>query len=117
MKRITQKRNQQARRKHRVRAKISGTAGRPRLSVHRSLKYITAQLVNDEIGVTLLAASDRDGKITGKKSERAKQVGIAIAEAAKAKGITEIVFDRGSSRFQGRVKELADGVREGGLKF
>ncbi len=108
-----------AKRHARVRAKISGTATCPRLNVFRSSKHIYAQLIDDVNGVTLAAASsmakDFDGN--GGNKEGARKVGLAIAEAAKAKGIEEVVFDRGGYIYHGRVQELADGAREGGLKF
>lgn len=111
-----------ARRHRRVRARVSGTASRPRLNVFRSLANIYAQLIDDQAGVTLVSAStvDTDLKqpLAGKKkSEQAKLVGMAVAERAKAKGITAAVFDRGGYRYHGRVKALADGAREGGLEF
>ena len=108
----TEKRN---RRRARVRAKIFGTAKRPRLSVFRSAKYVYAQLIDDDKQKTLVAADDRKGK--GKKEERAKQAGLALAKKAVAKKITAVVFDRGGYRYHGRIKALADGAREGGLKF
>lgn len=103
----------------RVRAKISGTAACPRLNVFRSSKHIYAQLIDDVTGVTLAAASsmDKDFGISGGNKEAAKKVGAAIASAAKAKGIEEVVFDRGGYIYHGRIKELAEGAREGGLKF
>lgn len=103
----------------RVRAKISGTALRPRLAVFRSASNIYAQLIDDVAGVTLAAASslDKDFDGTGANKEAAKKVGLAVAKAAKAKGIEEVVFDRGGFVYHGRVKELAEGAREGGLKF
>ena len=103
----------------RVRAKISGTAACPRLNVFRSSKNIYAQIINDEQGVTLAAASsvEKDfGETKGNKDE-ARKVGALIAERAKAKGIETVVFDRGGYIYHGRVKELAEGAREGGLKF
>ncbi len=103
------------RRAHRTRAQISGTADRPRLSVHRTLHHISAQLIDDAAGTTLAFADDSD--VTGTKVERAIEVGKRIATAAGAKKITAAVFDRGSARFHGRVKALADSAREGGLKF
>ena len=110
------KRAQAARRARRVRAKIVGTAERPRLSVFRSLKHINAQLIDDAKGVTLASASDL--KMSGKKPlERATAVGQALAEAAKAKGITTVTFDRGSYLFHGRVKAVAEAARAGGLIF
>ncbi len=103
-------------RRKRVRAKVSGTAERPRLSVNRSLKHIACQLIDDVSGVTIVAASDRKVK-TGTKTERAKAIGLEIAELAKEKGITKAVFDRAGRRYHGRVKAVAEGAREGGLEF
>jgi large subunit ribosomal protein L18 len=104
------------RRRARIRAKISGTKDMPRLSVFRSGKFIYAQVVDDEQGVTLVASSDLKAK-KGTKTDRAKAVGQQIAEMAKAKGITKVVFDRGGFLYRGRVASLADGAREGGLTF
>ncbi len=103
----------------RVRAKIKGTAERPRLNVFRSSTNIYAQLIDDVAGVTLAAASTLDKEISGNggNKEAAKKVGKLIAERAAQKNITEVVFDRGGYIFHGRVKELAEGAREGGLKF
>ena len=103
----------------RVRNKVSGTAARPRLNVFRSAKHIYAQLIDDVAGTTLAAASTMEKGFdgTGGNKEAAKKVGQQIAQAAKAKGIEEVVFDRGGYLFHGRVKELAEGAREGGLKF
>lgn len=103
----------------RVRSKISGTAACPRLDVFRSSKNIYAQIIDDEKGVTLVAASTVEKGFensTGNKEE-ARKVGTMIAERAKAKGIETVVFDRGGYIYHGRVKELAEGAREGGLKF
>lgn len=106
-------------RRARVRAKIFGTADRPRLAVFRSAKHIYAQLIDDVAGVTLAAASsmDKDFNDFGGNKEAAKKVGLAVAEKAKTKNISEVVFDRGGFVYHGRIKELADGAREGGLKF
>ena len=103
----------------RVRSKISGTAACPRLNVFRSAKHIYAQLIDDVAGVTLCSASsmDKDFDGFGGNKEASKRVGAALASKAKEKGITEVVFDRGGYIFHGRVKELAEGAREGGLKF
>ena len=103
----------------RVRGKISGTAERPRLAVYRSLNNIYAQLIDDVNGVTLAAAStlDKDFDGYGGNKEAAKKVGLAIAKKAADKQITEVVFDRGGYLYHGRVMELAEGAREGGLKF
>ena len=103
----------------RVRAKISGTAERPRLDVFRSAKNIYAQVIDDVAGVTLVSASTAEKSFTeyGGNKEAAKKVGAAIAKRAADKGIAEVVFDRGGYIYHGRVKELAEAAREGGLKF
>ena len=103
----------------RVRGKISGTAECPRLNVFRSTKNIYAQIIDDVKGVTLVAASSLDKEFNGNggNKEAARKVGELIAKRAAEKGITEGVFDRGGYIFHGRVKELAEGAREGGLKF
>ena len=103
----------------RVRAKIVGTAQKPRLCVYRSLKNIYAQVINDENGTTLVSYSSLDKEFNqyGGNKEAAKRVGEAVAKAAIAKGITEVVFDRGGYIYHGRVQELAEGAREAGLKF
>ena len=108
-----------AKRHARVRNKISGTAECPRLNVFRSSKHIYAQIINDETGVTLFAASSMTKGFEGNggNKEGARKVGEMIASAAKAKGIENVVFDRGGFLYHGRVQELADGAREGGLKF
>lgn len=104
--------------KYRVRNKISGTGSRPRLSVFRSNKEIYAQIVDDEKGTTLVSASSRGKEPKkGTKVEQSLAVGKTIAEKAKAAGIETIVFDRGGYLYHGRVKSLAEGAREGGLKF
>ena len=103
----------------RVRNKISGTPERPRLNVFRSLSNIYAQLIDDVKGVTLASASTLDKEFNGYggNKEAAREVGKLIAKRAAEKGITEVVFDRGGNIYHGRVKELAEGAREGGLKF
>jgi large subunit ribosomal protein L18 len=103
----------------RVRAKISGTAARPRLCVYRSNAHISAQIIDDVAGVTLVSAStqEKDFEGIGSNKAAARKVGALLAEKAMAKGITEVVFDRGGYLYHGRVSELADGAREGGLKF
>lgn len=103
----------------RVRGKIQGTENCPRLNVFRSTNNIYAQLIDDVAGVTLAAASTLDKELNGYggNKEAAKKVGLLIAQRAKQKNITEVVFDRGGYIFHGRVKELAEGAREGGLKF
>jgi large subunit ribosomal protein L18 len=110
-------------RKHiRVRKKISGTKDRPRLNVFRSLNHIYAQVIDDKAGNTIVSASTLDGTLKGKvknggNKEAAKRVGQLIAQRALEAGIREVVFDRGGYLYHGRVKELADGAREEGLKF
>jgi large subunit ribosomal protein L18 len=103
----------------RVRGKISGTAECPRLNVFRSTNNIYAQVIDDVKGVTLAEAStlDKDFNGNGGNKDAARKVGELIAKRAAEKGITEVVFDRGGYIFHGRVKELAEGAREGGLKF
>lgn len=101
----------------RVRKKISGTPERPRLSVFRSNMEIYCQIIDDTKGHTLAAASSVGSGITGNKTEQAKAVGQMIAEKAKSAGIENIVFDRSGYLYHGRVKALAEGAREGGLKF
>jgi len=101
----------------RVRKKISGTATKPRLCVFRSNKAIYCQLIDDLAGHTLAAASSKEADATGTKSDLAKAVGKLIAEKALAANLSEVVFDRGGYLYHGRVKSLADGAREGGLKF
>ena len=106
------------RRRKRIRSKISGTSLRPRLSVYKSNSYIYAQLINDDTGVTIAAASSMDTK--GKKlnkTDSAKVVGTELAKLAKAKGVEKAVFDRGGFIYTGRVRALAEGAREGGLQF
>src|SRR5436309_11544367 len=106
------------RRHSRVREKIRGSARRARLAVFRSITRIYAQLIEDDAGKTLVAASSvdtQDGK--GNKSGRAKAVGAMLGEKAKAKGIAEAVFDRGGYRYHGRVKALGDAARSAGLRF
>lgn len=101
----------------RIRKRVTGTAERPRLAVYRSLKHIYAQVIDDVNGVTLASASSQDkGFDKSGNRDGAKAVGLAIAERAKAKGVTAVVFDRGGFRYHGRVAELATGVREGGLQ-
>ena len=118
---VSRKDSNQARLKRhkRVRAKISGTAARPRLVVYRSNAHISAQIIDDVAGVTLVAASSQEKGFEGLGSNKAaaRTVGKTIAERATAKGITEVVYDRGGYLYHGRVSELAEGAREGGLKF
>ena len=106
-------------RHRRVRAKISGTAQRARLNVFRSAKHIYAQIIDDVAGVTLVSASsiEKDFEGFGGNKEAARKVGEAVAKRAVEKGITEVVFDRSGYVYHGRVQELAEGARQGGLKF
>jgi large subunit ribosomal protein L18 len=114
--------NQTRNRVHdRIRKKVLGTSERPRLNVYRSLNHIYVQVVDDLKGVTIVSANSAEGKKgerrTGGNVAAAKQVGKAIAERAKQKGITKVVFDRGGYIYHGRVKALADAAREAGLQF
>jgi len=105
-------------RKRKIRMKISGTAKRPRLVVFRSNQHISAQLVDDSDGKTLVSADDIAGKkFKGTKTERAGQVGKIIAEAAKAKNIEACLFDRNGYKYHGRIKALAESAKEAGLQF
>lgn len=105
-----------ARRQKRIRAKVSGTSERPRLSIFKSNKSIQAQIIDDTKGVTLVAISTKEVK--GKtKTEEAMTAGKSLAELAKKAGLSKVVFDRGGYIYTGRVKALADGAREGGLEF
>ena len=112
------KRNQRARRHRRVRKRVSGTRGCPRLCVFRSLKHIYAQVIDDDAGQTLLAVSSRnlDGALGG-NVDAAGKVGRLLAEGAREKTIVRVVFDRGGYKYHGRVKALAEAARAGGLKF
>jgi len=118
--RISKKQTRQ-RAHDRIRKKMLGTAERPRLNVYRSLNHIYAQVIDDLEGVTLAAASTAQGKkgerVTGGNVASAKTVGKRIAELAKQKGITKVVFDRGGYIYHGRIKALADAAREAGLQF
>lgn len=110
------------RRHVRVRKNLAGTAERPRLNVYRSLSGIYVQVIDDQAGQTLVSASTVDKELREKmkglkKAEQAKLVGQMVAERAKGKGIQSVVFDRGGYRYIGRIKAVADGAREGGLKF
>ena len=110
------------RRHVRVRKIVDGTTIRPRLNVFKSISGIYAQIIDDSKGNTLISASTVDNELREqvkgmKKTEQAKVIGKAVAERAKSKGITSVVFDRGGFRYVGRVKALADGAREGGLQF
>ena len=113
------KRNEVRQRVHaRIRERMSGTAQRPRLNVYRSLNHIYAQVVDDQKGETLVSASTIQLKLkSGGNVAAAKQIGKAVAEKAVAKGIKQVVFDRGGYLYHGRVKALADAAREAGLEF
>jgi large subunit ribosomal protein L18 len=115
---VAKKPRQRLRRRRRVRAKVRGTAERPRLSVFRSNRGIGAQLIDDVAGHTLASVTWTESDVKGLQSmEQAKRVGGLIAERAKPAGIETVVFDRGGYRYHGRVKALAEGAREGGLRF
>ncbi len=102
----------------RLRSKLVGTAERPRLAVYRSLKHIYAQLIDDTAGHTLVAASSEDKSLGASgNADGAKKIGAAIAERAKAQGISSVVFDRGGFKYHGRVAALAEAAREAGLEF
>ena len=105
----------------RIRKRMQGTAERPRLNVYRSLNHIYAQVIDDMSGQTLVSASTAEGKKEDRRTRgnvaSAKAVGKTIAERAKAKGVTKVVFDRGGYLYHGRVKALADAAREAGLQF
>jgi large subunit ribosomal protein L18 len=123
MNRLELKKVRRERRKLRVRKKIIGTAERPRLSVYRSLKHIYAQIINDELGHTLVACSTLDKEVRSQitegmsKVEQAKVVGKVLGERALKAGIQAIAFDRNGFLYHGRVRALAEGAREAGLKF
>ena len=105
-------------RHERLRLRISGSKERPRLSVFRSAKYIYAQVIDDTTGRTLAAASSRESElIAASKVDSARSVGRALAERAKAAGVTSVVLDRGGYQYHGRVRSLAEGAREGGLNL
>lgn len=108
--------NKRMRIKNRIRAKVTGSAEKPRLSVFRSNKHIEAQLIDDATGKTLVSAGDIK-ETAGTKIARAEKVGATLAERAQAAGIGEVVFDRNGFKYAGRIKALADKAREGGLTF
>ncbi|AKM82983.1 50S ribosomal protein L18 [Candidatus Woesebacteria bacterium RIFOXYC1_FULL_31_51] len=109
------------RRKFRVRSKINGTGIRPRLSVFRSNKFVSAQIIDDEKGLTIVSMSDKSlgklGKLEKDGIGRAKELGKLLAEKAKTKKIKKTVFDKGGYKYHGKIKAVADGAREGGLEF
>jgi len=119
MNNVLKKRQAKIRRRKSIRKKIAGSAASPRLAVFRSNKHIYAQLIDDLKGETLAAASSKKKGFSaeGDKTKRAYEVGKLIATRAQEKQVTEVVFDRGGNLYHGRVKALADGAREGGLKF
>lgn len=123
MRRIRRELSPRQRRQIRVRSKISGTPERPRLNVFRSANHIYAQVIDDSIGHTLVSASTMDKEARPEfkdginKTDEAKLVGKIVAERAKEKGITKVVFDRGGYLYHGRIKALADAAREAGLDF
>jgi large subunit ribosomal protein L18 len=108
-----------SRRHRRVRKKVAGTPERPRLAVYRSNRHIYAQVIDDTVGRTLAAAStlDLNGAAGAAPKERAKAVGLKVAERAKAAGVTRVAFDRGGFKYHGRVAAVAEGAREGGLEL
>jgi large subunit ribosomal protein L18 len=109
---------QRRERRHRsLRRRLRGTAERPRFNVFRSSANVFVQLIDDDLGSTLIAASSIEKSVSGKKTEQSRAVGELVARRAKEKGITRVVFDRGGYIFHGRVKAVADGARAGGLEF
>ena len=114
---MSEKREKRIRRHTKIRAILSGTKERPRLSVFRSNQHIYAKLTNDQTKEILISVSDKDVKVKGKKSDMAKEVGNMIAKKAVEQKISKVVFDRGGFNFHGRVKAVAEGAREGGLIF
>lgn len=122
MKQAVLKQKRRVRRKRRVRKHVEGSAARPRLTTFRSLRHIYAQIIDDEAGVTLVAASTRsdkllDGLANGGNAEAAKIVGKTLADKALSLGITKVSFDRNGYKYHGRIKALAEAAREVGLKF
>ncbi|MCR1786563.1 50S ribosomal protein L18 [Nocardioides carbamazepini] len=118
--RLSARASSRARRQIRGRKKISGTAERPRLVITRSSKHITAQVVDDLVGKTLVSASTLEGDLRaldGDKTAKAKKVGELVAARAKEQGVESVVFDRAGNKYHGRIAALADGAREGGLTF
>jgi len=113
----TPRKNIRQKKHWRTRNKLKGTAERPRLAVFRSAQHIYAQIIDDTVGNTLVAASTLEVKVDGTKSDAAKAVGEAVAKKALEKGIDKVVFDRGGNLYHGRIKALADGAREAGLDF
>jgi large subunit ribosomal protein L18 len=114
---VLQKRAHREKRRKRVRRKIAGTAERPRLSVYRSNVHIYAQIIDDERGHTLVAADSREVEGAEDRKDAARKVGELVARKAADAGVEEVVFDRGGNKYHGRIAALAEGAREGGLKF
>jgi large subunit ribosomal protein L18 len=115
---VISKPKQRLKRRRRVRAKVRGTAERPRISVFRSNRGVSAQLIDDDTGRTLASVQWTEASLRDlKPTEQAKQAGLLLAERAKAAGASSAVFDRGGYQYHGRVQALADGAREGGLLF
>lgn len=117
MDKLAQKRNNAARRAYRVRTTVRGTSEQPRLSVHVSNMHVSAQIVDDSKGITLAYASTVGKKLTGNKTELATEVGKEIAAKAKKAKAQKVAFDRGSRKYHGRIKALADAARQEGLEF
>ena len=117
MNRLESKRNNRDRRSHRVRTLVRSTSDRPRLSINISNRHITAQIIDDQVGVTLVYSTTVNTKSDGPMIRRAELVGSDIAKKAKAKKIIKVSFDRGSKLYHGRTKTLADAARRGGLEF
>ncbi len=118
---ISSKQKRRVSRHHRVRAKITGSAVRPRVAIFKSNKFIYAQVIDDATGTTIISVSDYAGKKTkpakGTKTEKAILNGKALAEALKKKGIDSVLFDRGGFKYHGRIKALAESLREAGIKM
>ncbi len=105
------------RRKIRIKSKLHGTAEKPRLIVFRSLIHTYAQLIDDDSGKIIIGTSDIKSKVKGTKVEKAKNIGLELAKLAKDKKVSSVIFDRNGYKYHGRVKAIAEGAREGGLKF
>lgn len=114
---IRAKQPQQTQRQHRIRTKLRRNPERVRLSVHRSNRYVYAQIIDDVTGTTIVSVSERTLQGAGSRMESARQVGVEIAKKAKEKKVTAVVFDKGAYAYHGRVKAIAEGAREGGLVF
>lgn len=122
MSRIDEKKKNRLNRRKRIRSKVHGTAQRPRLSVFRSARHIYAQIINDDLGTVITSASTMEGQFRGSgknggNMDAAREVGKLLAERAVTKNIEMVSFDRGGFKYHGRVKSLAEAVRDGGLKF